>query len=173
MRIKLNHIRRAGRRKYSRLVYGLRNFIKGGLYGVVFGMLLGVFLLLSTSKAMAQSTNANCGGTSQPRCEVVMPLDDATVNADTSAREAITAAHASGKALLENIDPQKFHWTFIPNIPTADCQNILLVSPAAGASTVTMDICTPFNTFKRFITGVLAVLCLIGCAHQIQSAIKA
>lgn len=128
---------------------------------------------LIAREGVAQSTNVNCGGTSQPRCEVTMSIDESTGNADTSARASITDANSTNRSLLDNIQPDKFHWVFVPNIPTADCQNLQILSPSVGASTVTMDICTPFNKFKSFITGVMAVFCLIGCAHQIQSAIKA
>lgn len=158
---------RRNRRKFARLLTTQKHFIKGYIIG---GAMVG--LLVAAGMARAQSTNQNCGGTSQPRCEVVMPVDAAMTSADMSAREAITQANNQGKSLLENIDPDKFKWTFIPQIPTAECQNLTIQSPIGGNG-VEMDVCSPFNTFKVFMNGVLAVLCLIGSARQIQSALRA
>lgn len=136
---------------------------------LTFFMLLAV---VANGTTYAQSTNANCGGTSQPRCEITVPVDVDSTATDSDARTKITAANDNAKGLLNSIDPAKFKWSFIPNIPTAECQNLSIQNPIAN-SYVEMDICSPFNTFKTFMNGVLAVLCVIGCVRQFQSALKA
>lgn len=112
-----------------------------------------------------------CGIPGKPACSVAANADGEMSGADQNARQGIDNLISDGKALLENIDPDKFRWTFIPQIPTTACVNPHLQSPFGG-STLDIDICVYFNRFSLFLNAVLAVLCLYGCVREIQKAMK-
>lgn len=162
-------IRRSSRRKFTRMIYRLTALFKGFFLGV---FTVVVLWLASISNSYAQATNANCGGTSQPRCEVNVSVDAETQTANTTAQGQITSGVSSLKGSLNNIPDNKFSWTFIPQIPTAACANPRVQSPLTQAQ-VEMDICGSFNKFSVFINGVLAVFCIFGCVRQVQAALKA
>ena len=130
-----------------------------------FLLLLIFFLTLSSSFAAT-----NCGGTSQPRCDVSVPADQQTTDIVTSTENNITQALDGGKTALENVPDNKFYWSFIPRIPTASCVDPDIPMPF-GAKTFSMHICDSFNIFSVFINGVLAFFCVIGCVQQIRSAL--
>lgn len=119
----------------------------------------------------AQTTSTACGGTSQPRCQVYAPVDDATAAANAAYTSNITAWNEYSKSQV-NVPSNKFEWSFVPNIPTAACVNPAIDSPVHSAS-VQMDICGPFNVFQAFINGVLAFFCVLGCVQQVRSAMAA
>lgn len=129
-----------------------------------------IVALVASAPAFAQSTS--CGGQLQPRCEVNVASDAATDTAEATAKADIEAKNTAIKGTVDDIDPDKFKWTFIPEIPTAECVNPRLVSPL-GQSVEVMDICGPFHTFQKFINGVLAFFCVIGCVRQVQAALAA
>jgi hypothetical protein len=100
-----------------------------------------------------------------------MALDSETASADGSTRSLLTAKDATLKSQLDGIDPNRFQWTFIPQIPTAKCVNPSLKNPLGGG-TVDMDICGGFNKFSFFLNGAFGLLCLYGCVRQIQNAMR-
>lgn len=143
------------------------------LRGYFFGSItVCLFWALSSNLSYAQTAPALCGGTSQPRCEVNAPVDEATKTVDTTARATIEQKTQSIKGSLNWISVRDFTWSFIPDIPTAPCQNLLIASPIGGTS-VEMDICSSFYIFQTFINGVLAVFCLYGCVGLVQRALEA
>lgn len=113
-----------------------------------------------------------CGGPGQGACSVEMALDAETAGADGATRSLLNAKDATLKSQVDGIDPNKFQWTFIPQIPTAQCVNPSLRNPLGGGM-VDMDICGGFNKFSFFLNGALGLLCLYGCVRQIQNAIRA
>lgn len=113
-----------------------------------------------------------CGAPGQAACAVEMALDSETAGADNANRSLLNAKDATLKSQLDGIDPNRFQWTFIPNIPTASCANPSLKNPLTGAP-VEMDICGGFNKFSFFLNGALGLLCLYGCVRQIQNAMRA
>ena len=117
------------------------------------------------------NTGLGCGGPSQSACAVEMALDSETASADGSTRSLLTAKDATLKSQLDGIDPNRFQWTFIPQIPTAKCVNPSLKNPLGGG-TVDMDICGGFNKFSFFLNGAFGLLCLYGCVRQIQNAMR-
>lgn len=131
-----------------------------------------VLFLLSVivSPASAQTASTACGGSSQPRCEVNMGADSSMVSVDKDARDNRVAWDNYMKSLINT--GMSFQWSFIPNIPTAVCVNPKLDSPT-GSGAVEMDVCGPFNVFSKFINGVLAFFCLLGCVQQIRGALAA
>lgn len=131
--------------------------------------LLAVVLSMSSLPAFSASS---CGGQLQPRCDVNAPVDQQMLDTASSAQTSITSGNDTLKASIDNIDPHKFDWTFIPQIPTAECVNPQIQSPIGGASKE-MDICSPFNTFRTFINGVLAFFCILGCVQQVRAALAA
>jgi hypothetical protein len=117
----------------------------------------------------AQTTSAACGGTSQPRCQITAPADQATTDYTKSYTDNITAWNTYSQSQI-NVSSNKFTWSFIPNIPTAACVNPMIDSPN-GRGAVMMDVCSPLATFQTFINGVLAFFCLLGCVQQVRSAL--
>lgn len=115
---------------------------------------------------------SSCGGQLQPRCEVNASIDQQTTETVTSAQTSITTGNDTLKAGLNNIDPHKFDWTFIPQIPTVQCTNPQIQNPIGGSS-VEMDVCSSFNAFQTFINGVLAFFCILGCVQQVRGAMAA
>jgi hypothetical protein len=113
-----------------------------------------------------------CGGPGQGSCSVEFALDSATSKADADTRTADKDADTRLKGVLDGVSSANFGWSFIPNIPTAECTNPKLRSPL-GDSYVEMDICGGFNQFSFFLKAVLAVICLYGCVRQVERAIKA
>lgn len=128
---------------------------------------LSILLACTSGASMA---GVSCGGELQPRCEMNAPVDAATEAQDIAARAEIDAKNATLKGSLDGIDPNKFQWSFIPEIPTTACVNPQLESPN-GSGAVEMDVCSKFYIFQKFINGVLAFFCLIGCVRQVQSAL--
>jgi hypothetical protein len=130
-----------------------------------------VAIAIGPSVSDAQTTSTACGGTSQPRCQVYAPVDDATAAATAAYTSNITAWNEYSKSQV-NVPSNKFEWSFVPNIPTAACVNPAIDSPVHAAS-VQMDICGPFNVFQAFINGVLAFFCVLGCVQQVRAAMAA
>lgn len=160
---------RISKRKFARVAYSTFALLRGFFFGAI-----SVFFVMSlfSSKAYSQVTGNQCGGTSQPRCEVNVPLDDATATAASNAQTNINNYNGWLKGSVNWDSTGSFRWSFIPNIPTAACVNPQLQSPI-GAVSVEMDICSPFNKFQVFMNGVLGFFCLIGCVRQVQSALEA
>jgi hypothetical protein len=147
----------------------IRSFVIG-FFGAV--IVLGAASLVGLRSASAQTTSAACGGTSQPRCQVYAPVDQATTDLTKAHTDNISAWNEYSKSQIYTLAPSQFSWTFIPRIPTATCSNPSIEAPNHGVS-VTMDVCGPFNTFGGFINGVLAFLCVLGCVQQVRSALAA
>lgn len=129
-----------------------------------------LFLILALILSGAAAAATSCGGQLQPPCEMNAPVDAATNAVDVQARDEVDAKNAALKGSLDGIEPDRFKWTFIPEIPTAQCVNPQVESPT-GSGPVEMDICTKFYIFQKFINGVLAFFCLIGCVRLVQDAL--
>lgn len=128
-----------------------------------------VAVALAVPSFVAHSAT-ECGGQLQPRCEVNAPVDAATEAEEAAKRADIEAKMVTLKGSLDGIAADKFNWSFIPQIPTAECVNPALNSPN-GSGSVEMDVCSKFYIFQKFINGVLAFFCLIGCVRQVQAAL--
>jgi hypothetical protein len=122
-----------------------------------------------SAPATAQTTSTACGGTSQPRCQITAPADQATTDQTKAWTDNISAWNTYSQSQLV-VAANRFYWSFIPNIPTAACVNPMIDSPN-GSAAVMMDICSPLDTFRMFINGVLAFFCLLGCVQQIRAAL--
>lgn len=131
-----------------------------------------VLFLLALLVSGSSSAASSCGGQLQPACEMNAPVDAPTDALDAQARAEVDAKNAALKGSLDGIDPERFKWSFIPEIPTAECVNPQVESPN-GSGVVEMDVCSKFYIFQKFINGVLAFFCLIGCVRQIQGALAA
>lgn len=99
-----------------------------------------------------------------------MAVDSSMVSVDKAARDNRVAWDDYMKSLINT--GMNFQWSFIPKIPTAACVNPKLDSPT-GSGAVEMNVCGPFNIFGKFINGVLAFFCLLGCVQQIRGALAA
>lgn len=119
--------------------------------------------------AIAQTTSTACGGTSQPRCQITAPADQATTDQTKAWTDNIGAWNTYSQSQV-NVAANRFTWSFIPNIPTAACVNPMIEGPN-GSPAVMMDICSPLATFQTFINSVLAFFCLLGCVQQIRAAL--
>lgn len=117
----------------------------------------------------AQTTSTACGGTSQPRCQITAPADQATTDQTKAWTDNISAWNTYAQSQV-NVASNRFTWSFIPNIPTAACVNPMVPSPNGGAA-VMMDVCSYLDVFRPFINGVLAFFCLLGCVQQIRAAL--
>lgn len=113
-----------------------------------------------------------CGGPGQGVCSMVANTNADMQETDAASRTSIDQANTGLKGKMDNIDPNKFQWSFIPQIPTTACTNPSLRNPVTGG-TVEMDICGGFNKFTFFLNAVLAIACVYGCVRQVQGAIKA
>lgn len=127
------------------------------------------FAALLPGVAVGQTATTGCGGTSQPRCQVVAPTDEYTEDFKEVIQDNETAWNDYSKSQV-NTPSNRFQWTFIPQIPTAQCVNPAIENPLQTGA-VEMDVCGPVNTFGTFINGVLAFFCLIGCVAQIRQAL--
>lgn len=136
----------------------------------VIRFLVFVVIALAALAVSAQTVPSACGGSSQPRCEVNMTADGSMVSTEKSLRENRTSWDDYSKSFINT--SMSFQWSFIPTIPTATCVNPRLDNPL-GTATVEMDVCGPFNVFMKFINGVLAFFCLLGCVQQIRGALSA
>lgn len=128
------------------------------------------FAIVMTVVSFAQAAT-ECGGQLQPRCEVNVASDIATDAEDAARRAEIDAKNTTLKGALDSIDSNKFQWSFIPQIPTSGCVNPSIESPN-GSGAVEMDVCSKFYIFQKFINGVLAFFCVIGCVRQVQGALS-
>lgn len=113
-----------------------------------------------------------CGGPGQGVCSAVANSNSDMQEKDAASRASIDQANIGLKGKMDNIDPNKFQWSFIPQIPTTACVNPSVRNPVTGGS-VEMDICGGFNKFTFFLNAVLAVACVYGCVRQVQNAMKA
>lgn len=129
-----------------------------------------LFLVLALMVSVSAAAQTSCGGQLQPPCDMNAPTDAATDALDAQSRADVDAKNASLKGALDGIEPDRFKWTFIPEIPTAQCVKPQVDSPT-GSGPVEMDICTKFYIFQKFINGVLGFFCLIGCARLVQDAL--
>lgn len=116
-------------------------------------------------------TGDGCGIAGKPICSVATSIDSQMSGADGYARTGVSEGNNALKSKLDGIDDDKFKWTIIPQIPTAECVNPSVKNPLTSQM-VEMDICGGFNKFAFFLKAVLAVLCLYGCARQIETAMK-
>lgn len=112
-----------------------------------------------------------CGGPGQGMCAVTEPADNATWIKSNDTQATNRAADTDMKGMIDGVSSAMFNWSFIPAIPTASCKNPSLKSPVGNLS-FNMDICVWFDRLSFFINAVLGVLCVYGCVHQIQSAIR-
>jgi len=113
-----------------------------------------------------------CGIPGKPACNVQFSSDAATEASGQAAQKGVTDGMNTLKGMLDNIDPNKFQWSFIPQIPTAQCENPRVKSPLVSQY-LDVDICGWFNKFSLFLNGVLGVLCLYGCVREVQKASRA
>lgn len=113
-----------------------------------------------------------CGIPGKPACSVQFSSDAATEATGQAAQKGVTDGMNTLKGMLDNVDPNKFEWSFIPQIPTAQCENPRVKSPLVSQY-LDVDICGWFNKFSFFLNGVLGVLCLYGCVREVQKASRA
>lgn len=113
-----------------------------------------------------------CGIPGKPACNVQFSSDAQAEAAGQSAQQGITDGLNTLKGMLENVDPNKFNWSFIPQIPTASCENPRVQNPLTSQFR-DVDICGWFNKFAFFLNGVFGLLCLYGCVREVQKAMKA
>lgn len=113
-----------------------------------------------------------CGGPGQSVCSMVANSNADMQQKDADSRTSIDQANTGLKGKMDNIDPNKFQWSFIPQIPTTACVNPSVRNPVTGGP-VEMDICGGFNKFTFFLNAVLAIACVYGCVKQVQNAMKA
>ena len=118
-----------------------------------------------------QNGSANCGLAGQLPCGVSLPSDNATVSA---ASAALVSGDGTGQfsGIFASIDPDKFSWSFIPKIPTAQCVDPKIQNPITDG-TVDLPLCDAFNYFQFFVNCVLAVFCVYGCVRQVREALEA
>lgn len=133
------------------------------------GPALAIACAVALAPASAQTTSTACGGTSQPRCQIVAPVDQATTDQTKAWTDNIGAWNSYSQSQV-NVASNRFQWSFIPRIPTAACVNPMIDGPNGGPA-VMMDVCSPLETFGTFINGVLAFFCLLGCVQQIRAAL--
>lgn len=136
---------------------------------VNFRLALAAVCVVLSAPVTAQTTSTACGGTSQPRCQITAPVDQATIDQTKAWTDNIGAWNNYSQSQI-NVSSNRFAWSFIPNIPTAACVNPMIDSPN-GSPAVMMDICSPLATFGKFINGVLGFFCLLGCVQQIRAAL--
>lgn len=117
------------------------------------------------------NTGLGCGGPGQAACQMVASSNADMYDKYNGATASIDQANTGLKGKMDNIDPNKFQWSFIPQIPTSACSNPSLRNPVTGGP-VEMDICGGFNKFTFFLNAVLAIACVYGCVRQIQNAMK-
>lgn len=118
------------------------------------------------------NTGLGCGGPGQGVCSMVASTNADMQDKDAASRTSIDQANTGMKGKMDGIDPNKFQWSFIPQIPTTVCVNPSVRNPVTGGP-VEMDICGGFNKFTFFLNAVLAIACVYGCVRQVQSAMKA
>lgn len=133
---------------------------------------LGGYPIVSTGGQTPDGQGDGCGIAGKPACAVSLPMDNATLQAVADARDAVKSGDSLLKGQLDAIPADKFSWTFIPQIPTAQCVNPQVKNPA-NSNWLAVDICGGFNKFSFMLNAVLAVLCVYGCVRQIQAAMKA
>jgi len=87
--------------------------------------------------------------------------------------ESIQAKNEEGLGVVAGITPETVNVkNWFPSVPTTACVDPQVPVPL-GSGTVTFPICTYVNTFSNLISGVIAFFCILGCVHQVQSALKA
>lgn len=87
--------------------------------------------------------------------------------------ESIQAKNEEGLGVVTGITPETVNVkNWFPSVPTTACVNPQVPVPL-GSGTVTFPICGYVNTFSNLISGVIAFFCILGCVHQVQSALKA
>ena len=162
-------IKRESRRKYARTLVRFLAQLRGFFWGLLTVLFLwGAFV----HSSYAQSTNANCGGLNQPTCSVTLSDDSVTDAAASSAEANISGQITNLQSTVSDANVPKFTWSFIPQIPTAQCTNPLVANPISGFS-ISIDVCTSFNIFQAFFNCVLAVFCVYGCVDLVSKAMKA
>lgn len=136
----------------------------------------GYHIIYTSSKTPSGQTpdgeGDGCGIPGKPACDVQFSTDAAMSAAEASSRDAIKSGYSSLKGVFDSIDPSKFEWSFIPQIPTSQCVNPRVKNPLI-TQYLDVDICKWFNKFSSFLNGVLAVLCLYGCVRQVGQAMRA
>ncbi|WP_146012352.1 hypothetical protein [Janthinobacterium sp. AD80] len=132
-------------------------------------LVMGMACAILSVTAAAQTTSTACGGSSQPRCQIVAPVDQATTDLTRYYTDSISSKNTSSQSLIDVVW-SRFNWSFIPKIPTTACVNPMIDSPN-NSGAVMMDVCSPLATFQTFINGVLAFFCLLGCVQQIRAAL--
>jgi len=60
---------------------------------------------------------------------------------------------------------------WFPIVPTAACINPQVPIPITGQM-INVPICGAVDTFSLFISGVIAFFCVLGCVHQVQTAMR-
>lgn len=113
-----------------------------------------------------------CGIPGKPSCSVNFSVDDPTAAGGDLAKQGVSDGYNTLKGSLDNVDSNKFQWSFIPPIPVSACENPRVKNPLV-AQYLDVDICRFFNKFSFFFNGILAVLCLYACAREVQKAMKA
>lgn len=85
----------------------------------------------------------------------------------------VDAKNAESTVVIGNITQSSvglFNW--FPVIPTAQCEEPKVPNPITGVM-LDVPVCGSVSVFSKFITAVICFFCLIGCVHQVQSALKA
>jgi hypothetical protein len=126
----------------------------------------------TSTHSKGDNNGADCGVVGLAPCGISMSLDAATAQASSDAQGGISSGITSLKGSLSGIDDNKFAWSFIPSIPTAECSEPSIRNPL-NDSTITMPICGAFNSVSFFINGVLAFVTVLGCVHQVRKAMAA
>lgn len=87
--------------------------------------------------------------------------------------ESVQAKNEEGLGVVAGITPETVNVkNWFPSVPTAACVDPQVPVPLGGG-TVIFPICGYVNTFSNLISGVIAFFCILGCVHQVQSALKA
>jgi hypothetical protein len=115
-----------------------------------------------------------CGSPGKPKCQMDESGTPQTVPT-TKADEAVQKMqqdNATADQAIASITDEKIAWNWLPQIPTATCQNPQVPNPIT-ASAVEVNICAPFNIFKTFISAVIVFFIAIASVREVQAAIKA
>lgn len=86
--------------------------------------------------------------------------------------DAMQAKNDEGLAVVTGITADGLGLaSWFPTVPTAPCVNPQIPNPLSGAA-VSFPICGYVDIFSKFISGVICFFCVLGCVHQVQSALR-
>lgn len=93
----------------------------------------------------------------------------------TTDLQSIDNQNSTNKDAIGNISPSTFGLNtsgWLPNVPTASCQNPQVPNPLTGAMS-SVEICQPISMFGKFLNGVIAFFAIVGSVRQVQEALRA